>query len=466
MPLTRANKVNENDGIANINAKRIVTRSKSTAPNGGRLALGEVSNNLVKADQGSRGDAALKPLVNLKDVKPKVDSYWKKNEAPTAKRSNSQLSPPKLVTTKSVRFAKAEVPQLVTIKPNAAQTKKTDAANKPIRRQESILSRVQSLRNAIAQSTKAVSSPASLSSQKYNDPMAHSSDMLAHGVDDIDKNDAGKLNLESEYVKDIYNYLQHLEKKFAIPESYLSAQREVTPKMRTVLIDWLNEVHLQFHLFTETYYLTVGIIDRYLNEYTVTSRKNLQLVGVAAMFLACKYEEMYPPMLKDFVFITDDTYSASQIMTMEQHILRKLDFDLSAPSVIHFVRRFSKAANTSQLEHTMSKYFIELASIDYSMVHYRPSIIAAAAVFMTLKLRSPHESNDKLWSANMQFYTKYRMAELRPVIGSLAKIVLNAPKAKEKAVMTKYSTKSYEKVAVRPEVYGAVMASLSSFGSD
>lgn len=146
--------------------------------------------------------------------------------------------------------------------------------------------------------------------------------MLLHGVDDIDENDAGKLNLESEYVKDIYCYLQELEKKFAVPDNYLANQKEVTPKMRTVLIDWLNEVHLQFHLFTETYYLTVGIIDRYLHAYPVTSRKNLQLVGVAAMFLACKYEEMYPPMLKDFVFITDDTYHAGQITGMEQHILR------------------------------------------------------------------------------------------------------------------------------------------------
>lgn len=54
--------------------------------------------------------------LNLKDVKPKVDSHWKKNEAPTAKRRSSQTSPPKLVTTKAVRFAKVEVPQIVTIK--------------------------------------------------------------------------------------------------------------------------------------------------------------------------------------------------------------------------------------------------------------------------------------------------------------------------------------------------------------
>lgn len=144
---------------------------------------------------------------------------------------------------------------------------------------------------------------------------------------------------------------------------------------------------------------------------------------------------------------------------------QKLDFDLSAPSVIHFARRFSKAANTTQLEHTMSKYFIELSSIDYSMVHYTPSIIAASAVFMTLKLKSPLERNDKLWSANMQFYTKYKLAELRPVIGCLAKIVLAAQKSKEKAVYTKYATNSFEKVSLRPEIYGTVMIELSSFGS-
>lgn len=207
-----------------------------------------------------------------------------------------------------------------------APSKKNDIGpqKKPIKRQESILHKVSALRNTVAQTGQTSSTYVAGSAELYNDnnETSHSYNMLLHGADDIDENDGGKLNLESEYVKDIYNYLQDLEKKFAIPENYLARQKEVSPKMRSVLIDWLNEVHLQFHLFTETYYLTVGIIDRYLHEYTVTSRKNLQLVGVAAMFVACKYEEMYPPMLKDFVFITDDTYSAGQITAMEQHILK------------------------------------------------------------------------------------------------------------------------------------------------
>lgn len=138
---------------------------------------------------------------------------------------------------------------------------------------------------------------------------------------------------------------------------------------------------------------------------------------------------------------------------------------MSAPSVIHFARRFSKAANTTQVEHTITKYFIELASVEYSMVHYLPSKIAAAAVFMTLKLKYPnHSDNSKLvWSANMRFYTKYELNDLRSVVSNLAKVVLHAPKSKEKAVYSKYSTNSFDKIALRTDLYGPMMKKLSVF---
>lgn len=136
---------------------------------------------------------------------------------------------------------------------------------------------------------------------------------------------------------------------------------------------------------------------------------------------------------------------------------------MSAPSVIHFARRFSKAANTTQVEHTMTKYFIELASVEYSMVHFLPSKIAAAAVFMTLKLKYPYRHESKLWSANMKFYTKYELDDLRAVISKLANVVLNAPKAKEQAIYSKYSTNSFDKVALRPDMNGSAMMSLSCF---
>ena len=83
--------------------------------------------------------------------------------------------------------------------------------------------------------------------------------------------------------------------------------------MRTVLVDWLIEVHLKFKLLPETLYLTVNLIDRDLALESV-SRKRLQLVGVTAMLIASKYEEIYPPEIKDFVFVTDQAYNRDDVL--------------------------------------------------------------------------------------------------------------------------------------------------------
>jgi cyclin B len=89
---------------------------------------------------------------------------------------------------------------------------------------------------------------------------------------------------------------------------YMALQTEINDKMRSILIDWLVDVHLKFKLLPETLFITVSIIDRFLEKQRV-SKQRLQLVGVAALFVASKYEEIYPPELKDFVYITDRAYT-------------------------------------------------------------------------------------------------------------------------------------------------------------
>lgn len=202
--------------------------------------------------------------------------------------------------------------------------------------------------------------------------MSLSSKRLA-GIEDIDANDKENLVLVSEYVNDIYDYLYQVELEQPIHKDHLAGQKEVSHKMRAVLIDWINEVHLQFHLAAETFQLAVAIIDRYLQVVKDTKRTYLQLVGVTALFIATKYEELFPPAIGDFVFITDDTYTARQIRQMELQIFKAIDCNLSRPLPIHFLRRYSKAAGAEDEHHTMSKYFIELASVDYEMATYRPS---------------------------------------------------------------------------------------------
>lgn len=202
-------------------------------------------------------------------------------------------------------------------------------------------------------------------------------------IENIDANDDGTLILVSEYVNDIYQYMYALERAHPIRDNYLHDQREVTHKMRSVLIDWLNEVHMQFTLVQETFFMAVAIIDRYLQVVKTTTRQNLQLVGVTALFIASKYEELYPPEIRDFVYITDDTYDKKQILEMERHIFKKLEFNMGRPLPIHFLRRFAKAAHSGNISdnvYLMSKYFIELAAVDYSMVQFLPSEVSGSAV--------------------------------------------------------------------------------------
>ena len=78
--------------------------------------------------------------------------------------------------------------------------------------------------------------------------------------------------------------------------------------MRSILVDWLVDVHLKFKLLPETLFITINLIDRFLEKSKVTKTR-LQLVGVTALFIASKYEEIYPPELKDFIYITDRAYS-------------------------------------------------------------------------------------------------------------------------------------------------------------
>ena len=70
----------------------------------------------------------------------------------------------------------------------------------------------------------------------------------------------------------------------------MSRLPDITQDMRTILVDWMVEVQENFELNHETLYLSVKIVDAYLDKITEIKRDKLQLVGVTAMFVACKYD--------------------------------------------------------------------------------------------------------------------------------------------------------------------------------
>ena len=124
----------------------------------------------------------------------------------------------------------------------------------------------------------------------------------------------------AEYAPAILRQLLVEEEKSMVPYDYLKRQPEVSEKMRAILVEWLVEVHYKFKMLPETLYITVNIIDRFL-EKTVVTRKELQVIGIAALLIASKYEEIYPPQIKDYIRVTDKTLTREEILAMEYRML-------------------------------------------------------------------------------------------------------------------------------------------------
>ncbi|KAK3701789.1 hypothetical protein QZH41_009801, partial [Actinostola sp. cb2023] len=242
-------------------------------------------------------------------------------------------------------------------------------------------------------------------------------------VKDIDRQeDYLNPQLCSEYVNDIMRYLRAMERKYAVSPDYMSNQDELNAKMRVVLVDWLIQVHLKFQLLQETLFMTVSIIDRYLDCRQVR-KKDFQLLGVGALLLACKYEEMYSPQIDEFVYITDQAYSKEQIRHMEAIIFKALEFNLGKPLCLNFLRRNSKAGEVTPENHNMAKYLMETTLQDYTSVQFLPSEIAAAALCLSLKLLDNSE-----WTPTLEYYSTYTETQLAPCMKRIAQLIMNRDK--------------------------------------
>ena len=160
-------------------------------------------------------------------------------------------------------------------------------------------------------------------------------------------------------------------------------QDDINEKMRAILVDWLVEVHMKFRLVPETLYLCVNIIDRYCSVADVP-RTKLQLLGVTALFLACKHEEIYPPEVRDCVYITDRAYDRQEVLDMEQTILRVLKWKISLPTAFPFLDRFLSLTRASPMTRVTAAYYLERTLQENDLLQYRPSMVCASAVILAL----------------------------------------------------------------------------------
>ena len=200
-------------------------------------------------------------------------------------------------------------------------------------------------------------------------------------VADLDAEDFDDPLMVAEYVVEIFEYLKELEKATMPNPDYMDHQENLEWHLRGVLVDWLIEVHTRFHLLPETIFLAVNIIDRFLSARVVELDK-LQLVGITAMFIASKYEEVLSPHVQNFKHVADDGFSEEEILKAERFVLAALNYDLSYPNPMNFLRRISKADNYDIQTRTLGKYLLEISLLDHRFMKYHPSHIAAASMYL------------------------------------------------------------------------------------
>ena len=166
---------------------------------------------------------------------------------------------------------------------------------------------------------------------------------------------------------------------------YMKHQVDLQWRMRGILVDWLIEVHVKFRLLPETLFLAVNLVDRFLSARTVSVEK-LQLIGITALLIASKYEEVMAPSIEAFIYISDGGYTEDEILKAERYLLKVIDFDLSYPNPMNFLRRISKADDYNINTRTIAKYLIEISLVDDRFLRYVPSLVAAAGMFLSRQM--------------------------------------------------------------------------------
>lgn len=163
--------------------------------------------------------------------------------------------------------------------------------------------------------------------------------------------------------------------------AYMNSQPELDWSMRGILMDWLIQVHARFKLIPETLFLATNIIDRFLS-LRIVSLIKLQLVGITALFVASKYEEIMAPSVAHFLQVSDSEYTEQEILGAEKYMLRTLNWDLSYPNPMSWLRRASKADAYDVQTRTLAKFLVEISIVEYRLLRFAPSMLAAAALWL------------------------------------------------------------------------------------
>ena len=259
-------------------------------------------------------------------------------------------------------------------------------------------------------------------------------------------NNEENISYTGEYLNEIYSNLLYDEKQAKLKPKigYMKMQNDINEQMRAILIDWLIEVHYRFRLKSETLFQTVWIIDTYLSIYPII-RARLQLLGIASLLISCKSQEIYYPQLNELIDITDGAYIKEELIEMETHVLKVLNFNIVSPTSNDFYNIIAKAFNFDGRQYLLGKYFLESSLIDYQMIKYSPSVIAVSCAYIVMKFFGIN--NYKCLYSNDVIKENCPQKIIKEAAREICFLVKNLSQSTLKAVKDKYSLPQFLNVA-------------------
>ena len=259
--------------------------------------------------------------------------------------------------------------------------------------------------------------------------------------------------IPKEYLNVIYSNLLKEEKEGINPKpiyNYMNDQKEINEQMRSILVDWIIDVHHKFGFTDETLFMTVLIIDRYSTIRQI-SRMKLQLLGITALMISCKHEEIDLPKINDFIYITDNAYTKEEMVKMENDILCALNFSLLFPSPIKFFEYLSVNFNFSKKLHFMGKYLMETFLVDIKYIKYKASVISCACAYIVMKffkIKGYQESYNKKYYMLDENEDLPLGHDVKDCAQDICFLVDNINNSNYSSCYKKYSKTEFEKVAL------------------
>ncbi|XP_057975474.1 G2/mitotic-specific cyclin-1-like [Malania oleifera] len=267
-------------------------------------------------------------------------------------------------------------------------------------------------------------------------------DIAEEPITDVDSCDKKNRIAVVEYVDDIYAHYRKTERSSCVSPKYIAQQFDINERMRSILIDWVIEVHYEFELMDESLYLTVNLIDRFLAAQPVL-RKKLQLVGITAMLLACKYEGVSVPVVADLILISDKAYNRKEVLGMVEYkstffFAGILGININSRYFLSLLSLMRSFLLLNQLE-LLSFFMIELCLVEYEMLKFPPSLLAAAAIFTAQCTLN----GSRQWSKTTEWHTCCSEEQLLECSMLMVILRQKAGIGKLTGVFRKYSTSKF-----------------------